>query len=100
MSIDCNTKLYSDADTILKGEKMIERYLPTPIMHRYVKHDGVLHFGGLIADDSSLSMAGQTEQILHKFGTLLAAAGSDKSKVISATVYITHMSLKGEMNAA
>ena len=43
-------------------------------------------------------MAGQAEQVLGQLGDLLAKAGSDKSKVLTATVYITDMALKPEMN--
>ena len=43
---------------------MIERHLRTPIMHRVVEHGGVLYFGGIVAEDRSASMKGQTEQIL------------------------------------
>ena len=79
---------------------MIERHLRTPIMHRVVAHGGVLYFGGIVADDRSAAMKGQTEQILARIGTLLGEAGSGKGKVLTATIYITDMALKDEMNAA
>lgn len=78
---------------------MIVRHEQTPIMHRIVEYNGILHVGGVLADDlSGASMRNQTRQICAKLDTLLAGAGSDKSKLISATLFITDMSLKAEMN--
>ncbi len=79
---------------------MIERHLRTPIMHRVVAHGGVLYFGGIVAEDRSASMKGQTEQVLARIGALLNETGSDKGKVLTATIYITDMALKDEMNEA
>ena len=79
---------------------MIQRHGPTPIMHRVVEHGGVLYVGGLVADDRSVAMKGQTEQILVKIGKILAEYGSDKSKILTATLYITDMSQKDGMNEA
>jgi enamine deaminase RidA (YjgF/YER057c/UK114 family) len=79
---------------------VIERHIRTPIMHRIVEHSGVLYLGGIVAEDRSASMKGQTEQILARIDALLAETGSDKSKILTATLYITDMSLKDEMNEA
>lgn len=79
---------------------MIARMLQTPIMHRLVEHSGVVYLGGVVADDCSQSMGGQTAQVCAKLDTLLAEAGTDKSRILSAMLYITDMSLKGEMNEA
>ncbi len=79
---------------------MIERHIRTPIMHRVVEHGGVLYFGGLVAEDRTASMTGQTEQILARIDGLLAELGSDRRKILSATLYITDMNLKDAMNAA
>ncbi|MFD2237150.1 RidA family protein [Aureimonas populi] len=79
---------------------MVNRILQTPIMHRIVEHNGIVFLGGLIADDLSQSMGGQTAQICQKLDKLLAEAGTDKSKLLSAMLYVTDMSQKGEMNEA
>lgn len=79
---------------------MIKRGIATPIMHRFVEHNGVLYFGGLVADDHGTPMREQTAQICTKLDALLAEAGSDKSKLLSAMLYITDMSQKGAMNEA
>ncbi|WP_026988265.1 RidA family protein [Fodinicurvata fenggangensis] len=79
---------------------MIQRNEKTPIMHRTVEHNGVIHFGGVVAGDRSGSMKEQTQQITARLDELLRNAGSDKSQVLSAMLYITDMSKKDEMNEA
>ena len=78
---------------------MTKRHLPTPIMHRVVEHNGIVFVGGTTCDDESLDMAGQTEEILAKIESYLAQAGSDKTKLLSVTIFITEMNLKPEMDA-
>lgn len=79
---------------------MIDRQNRTPIMHRYVEYNGTIHFGGIIADDVSASMKEQVEQICRKLDELLAHAGTDKTKLLSAMLYVTDMNRKSEMNEA
>ncbi|MCW4113446.1 RidA family protein [Aurantimonas sp. MSK8Z-1] len=79
---------------------MVKRILQTPIMHRMVEHNGVVYLGGIVADDRSQSMGGQTAQICEKIDALLAEAGTDKTKLLTAMLYITDMSQKDAMNQA
>jgi enamine deaminase RidA (YjgF/YER057c/UK114 family) len=79
---------------------MIKRVAQTPIMHRFVEHGGVVYFGGVTADDPKASMFVQTQQVARKLDGLLGDAGLDKSRILSATIFITDMALKGEMNRA
>jgi len=76
------------------------RHIPTRINHRVVEVDGMLHFGGLVADDLSLDMKGQTEQICGKIDKLLAKVGSSKDKLVTAMLYITDFDQKEGMNDA
>jgi enamine deaminase RidA (YjgF/YER057c/UK114 family) len=68
-------------------------------MHRVVEYNGIIFIGGTTCDDESLDMAGQTREILAKLDKYLAEAGSDKSKLLSATIFITDMTLKSQMDA-
>lgn len=54
----------------------------------------------MVADDKALDMRGQTAQVLKKIDTVLAQAGTNKSHLFSATVYMADASLKDEMNEA
>jgi enamine deaminase RidA (YjgF/YER057c/UK114 family) len=50
------------------------------------------------APDKTDTMAGQTTQCLDGIDGFLAEAGTDKSKLVTATVYLADMALKSEMN--
>jgi enamine deaminase RidA (YjgF/YER057c/UK114 family) len=43
---------------------------------------------------------GQTEQVLKKIDSILAAAGTSKSKILSANAWVTDIRNRDEMNAA
>lgn len=77
----------------------MKRHDPGKILHRAVECSGMLHFAGIVADEPGASMTRQTQQIIDKFAGLLASYGSGMSRVVSATIYITDMKLKDEMNA-
>ena len=45
-------------------------------------------------------MTAQTQQILAEIDRLLALAGSDKSRILQATIYLANIGSFAEMNAA
>jgi enamine deaminase RidA (YjgF/YER057c/UK114 family) len=67
---------------------------------RVVTHNGVAYLSGTTADDRSASMKAQTEQVLRKIDALLTQAGTDKSRLLSATIWISDMQRKAEMDEA
>lgn len=79
---------------------MITRYVRTEINHRVIEHNGVLYFGGLVADDKSQNMKGQTAQICVKLDNLLAQVGSSKDKLLTAMIYVSDFSQRDGMNDA
>ena len=78
----------------------IDRIQPGAWNSRAVVHGDMVFLSGLVADDKSLPMKEQTEQVLRKIDTVLAAAGTDKSRVLSATVYLADIGRKDDMNEA
>lgn len=60
----------------------------------------LVFLSGTVADDKSLDMKGQTEQVLKKIDAMLAEAGTNKSRILSATVYMADAARKDEMNEA
>ena len=66
----------------------IDRIQPQVWNSRAVVHDNLVFLSGIVADDKSLPMKGQTEQVLKKIDTVLAAAGTDKSRILSSVVYL------------
>ena len=77
----------------------IKRIEPGQHLSKAVIHNGIVYVAGQTAGDDSQGMAGQTEQVLAAIDKYLAAAGTDKSKLITAMVYITDMSLKADMDS-
>ena len=77
----------------------ITRSIRTPIMHRAVEANGFVFVGGTIADDTSVSMGDQTRNILGKIAGYLKEAGTDKSRVVSTSIFVTDLSKKKEMDA-
>ena len=78
----------------------IKRHSAGPRMSQAVVHGDTVYLAGQVASDASAGVKGQTEQVLKKIDALLASAGSDKSKLLSATVYLASMSGYDGGNAA
>lgn len=77
---------------------MIQRTGKLPFMHRVVEHKGILYFGGMAADDRSGPASEQMAQITSKIDRLLAEHGSDKTRILTATVFLISMQAKSEIN--
>ena len=78
----------------------IDRHGVGPRLSQGVKHGDTIYIAGQVADDPSAGAKAQTEQILRKIDAVLAHFGCNKSKLLSATVYVGSMGLYDEMNAA
>ena len=78
----------------------IKRHGIGPRLSQAVVHDTTVYLAGMVAADPSADAKGQTQQILKKIDETLAAVGSGKSKLLSATVYLANMAAYNDMNAA
>ena len=79
---------------------MIKRFAGTmPTRSRAVVHDGIV-YAVAIAKNKSAPLYEQTKDALAQIDSTLAETGSNKSRVLRATVYITDMSRKPEMDRA
>ncbi len=67
---------------------------------RAVIHGDTAWLSGIVADDKTASMKEQTAQILAKIDSVLAGIGSDKTRILSAVVYLADMDQKDAMNEA
>jgi enamine deaminase RidA (YjgF/YER057c/UK114 family) len=72
---------------------------PFPTRSRAVIHDGRVHAVTFVQDKAP-DMYRQTKSALAHLDATLAEAGTDKSRVLTAMVYISDMTLKAEMNRA
>jgi enamine deaminase RidA (YjgF/YER057c/UK114 family) len=77
----------------------IKRFEPGPRLSTAVVHNGTAYLAGAVAEDPTADVKGQTEQILKEIDETLAAVGSQKSKILTATVYLANISTFSEMNA-
>ncbi len=78
----------------------IDRIQPGNWNSRAVTCQNLVFLSGIVADDKSVAMKQQTEQVLAKIDGYLAEAGTDKTRILSATVYLADLSRKDEMNEA
>jgi enamine deaminase RidA (YjgF/YER057c/UK114 family) len=77
----------------------IKRHGVGPRLSQAVVHGNTVYLAGIVAGDPSADAKGQTEQILKKIDEHLAATGSHKSKLLSATIYLANMALYADMNS-
>jgi len=66
-------------------------------MSQIVEHGNTVYLAGQVASGSSV--ADQTTAILANVEALLGKAGSDKSQILSTTIWLTSMETFAEMNA-
>ncbi|MGB5329956.1 MAG: RidA family protein [Gammaproteobacteria bacterium] len=76
----------------------ITRHHTNQRMSQIVVHGDTVYLAGQVAADAGADISVQTQQVLEKIDTLLAEAGSDKSKILSAQIWIASMGHFAQMN--
>src|SRR6516165_92719 len=78
----------------------IQRFDTGPRMSQVVVNGNTVYVAGIVAHKTAgESVTKQTQDILSTIDGHLAKAGTDKSKLLSANIYITDMKNFAEMNA-
>ncbi len=78
----------------------IERKEVGPRMSQIVVHGDTVYLAGVVAQGAKgKSVSEQTKDVLATIDKYLAQAGTDKKKLLSATIYLTDMGKFAEMNA-
>jgi enamine deaminase RidA (YjgF/YER057c/UK114 family) len=72
----------------------------TPTRSRAVVHDDLVFTVAVAPDPVTSSMYEQSAKALGRIDESLALCGTDKTRILSAIVYITDMKQKSEMNRA
>jgi enamine deaminase RidA (YjgF/YER057c/UK114 family) len=67
----------------------IKRHISGPVHSRVVEYNGLVFVAGLTADNRNAGCKEQTEEILKKIDAALELAGTSKSRLLSATVWLT-----------
>jgi len=70
-----------------------------PRMSEAVVTGNRIYCSGMIPEDTSLDIAGQVEQALGEIDSLLAKGGSDKTKILTATIWLADIADFAAMNA-
>ena len=78
---------------------MIQRFDVGPRMSEMAVHGGVAYLAGQVAGDGSADIAGQTRQVLAAVDALLARAGTDKSRILRAQIFLVDLADFAAMNA-
>ena len=78
----------------------IQRHNVGKRLSEIVVHGNTAYLAGEVPDDTTKDIAGQTEQVLAKIDRLLAQVGSDKTKILSAQIFIADMGDFAGMNVA
>jgi len=67
-------------------------------MSQIVIHGDTIYLSGQVASDRNASIEVQTQQVLDKIDNLLAEAGSDKSRILSAQIWLANIGHFSAMN--
>jgi enamine deaminase RidA (YjgF/YER057c/UK114 family) len=69
----------------------IKRLQVGPRLSGAVVHNGLVYISGQVPDDGKADITVQTQQVLAKIDALLREAGSDKSKLLWAQIFLPDM---------
>jgi enamine deaminase RidA (YjgF/YER057c/UK114 family) len=78
---------------------MIERLHTGARMSQAVIHGDTVYLAGQVAGDPTQDVPGQTRDVLAAIDQLLAEAGTDKTKILSATIYLADIGTFAQMNS-
>jgi enamine deaminase RidA (YjgF/YER057c/UK114 family) len=79
----------------------IKRIEPGARMSEAVIHGGKVYTCGIVADAAmGKSVYEQTKDILSQIDALLAQAGTDKTRILKANIWLTDISTFADMNKA
>jgi enamine deaminase RidA (YjgF/YER057c/UK114 family) len=77
----------------------IKRLKAGPRMSQAVIHGSTVYLAGQVASDPVPDVKKQTQQILAEIDALLAAAGTDKTKLLSANIWLADIRTFADMNS-
>ena len=77
----------------------VVRIDPGPRLSEASIHGDRMYLSGMIPEDTSQDITGQVKQALGEIDALLAKGGSDKTKVLSAVIWLADINDFAAMNA-
>ena len=79
---------------------MIQRLDPGPRMSEASIHNGIVYLAGQIPETADAAIEVQTAEVLAAIDALLAQAGSDKSRILRAQIFLADINDFAGMNRA
>jgi enamine deaminase RidA (YjgF/YER057c/UK114 family) len=76
----------------------ITRYDSTALLSQAVTHGDTVHLCGVVSKDLTKDIKGQTTDVLNEIDRLLAKCGSNKSKILTAMIWVSDIRNRGAMN--
>lgn len=79
---------------------MIQRIEPGPRMSEACIHGGVVYLAGQVSETAGADIEAQTREVLAAIDALLAQAGSDKTRILRAQIFLADIADFAGMNRA
>lgn len=79
---------------------MIQRIDAGRRMSEASLHNGIVYLAGQVAEDASVGIEEQTRQVLAAIDDLLARAGSDRTRILRAQIFLADIADFDGMNRA
>ena len=77
---------------------MIQRFEVGSRMSEIAVHNGTVYLAGQVAENASPDIQGQTRQVLAAIDALLARAGTDKTHILMAQIFLADLADFAGMN--
>jgi enamine deaminase RidA (YjgF/YER057c/UK114 family) len=77
----------------------IKRIDPGPRMSEASIHGDCIYCSGMIPEDTAQDITSQVKQALAEIDSLLAKGGSDKTRILTATIWLADIADFAAMNA-
>lgn len=76
----------------------ITRHESNPVYSKVVEANGTVYTAGIVPADLSRDVKGQTAEVVAEIDRLLKLCATDKSRVVSATIWLADIRLREAMN--
>jgi enamine deaminase RidA (YjgF/YER057c/UK114 family) len=76
----------------------IKRHEPSKIYSTVVEANGFVFLAGITPKDVTQDIRGQTKQVLAEIDRLLKVGGTDRTKIVSATIWVNDIRFRDSMN--
>ena len=77
----------------------IQRYHVGVRLSEMAVHNGTVYLAGQVPDDPTKDISGQTAEVLANIDKLLTEAGTDKSRILMAQIFLADLADFPAMNA-